>query len=911
MTRIRAGGGTGGGDGGDDNDGDGDSKVRSATERARVRQRDSASSGRTRRRGSGGADAPNVSDGGGDGGDSIDNSAGAGSPGGADAPNVSQDRAAPDRSVPGSERAGIADSSPTRQREPNRKLNPDLKGDVDGAVGGVQAAEQPSGIPTVDDTGGVFENKEERRQAERVAGETDLELGEIARVEETEDGRLRPVLTNATREERAREQVRDQQVSSVAELSAQGNRAPLAGIDVDEDLVFEAGEEGVDIALTNEAAASASQEPAAPGAAVPGTRGTGLAVPSEQSEAFARRRAKLRSEVAAEDPRIDESDVRVRRTSSDGDLRAEARVETVREEQGPTRDDLDPLTAMAVPDGPVEDAAAGEARIEQLAEDGSPSARVFQAGSEIQAASQEFGARVKRGADSLIDGPSPGQSGGSVVGADDLPDSGSSDETRVGDVRVGRDNATVSDQVASLAGGFAEFPGLVAGGIVQTASIPGVAAAEQQRSGTTPGIPADTLVESTARGARQQAALVRDRPVEAAGILAPAAVASGRARVRARSGSGVSRSGDSVGLESQTRPGGRLKTEAGSLRERGPRSDISDFRTQTQASRQARKTREAGLEFREGLDRFIQDESGQAQLGGRRSQSRSRSRSESQETVDVAGRRQSPDLDPRVFERNRGRGPGRAEAIDLEVTTRPPRRSDRSSFREDVQRARQQPETDLRQVVEFADAAQQQSGSNVVPGAVTRLEEAQAPTVPIGETTLSAESESTGLGRGDITSTLAEQAQEPELDIDVAPDVFGDDPLSGGQTGTQSGGRSGVDTGVGIGSRGAVDTRVGVETDTRTDQLTRSEQRSAQASRSSQAGGNRIFTPPTVTSTTETSRSRRNRGLPGGPFFGVPSGGRGGRGGSAEFSEDEIFPSGILTGEEAFNIFFGDESENE
>jgi hypothetical protein len=443
------------------------------------------------------------------------------------------------------------------------------------------------------------------------------------------------------------------------------------------------------------------------------------------TESAARERA--RQQIAEENPGVEPEDIDSLERTDDG-----YRATIEREQQGPTRADLDPLTALAVPEGRVEDAATGEERIEQLAEDGSPSARVFEAGSTIQAASQDFGENVRAAGEKVVDSPLIPAAAGAVTRDPAM----ASRTRRALDAEVGSADASVGEQVSSGAAGLAEFPGLVAGGAVQATSLPGVAEAQRQRTGESPDVSGADFAEATTRGATQQAALVRDRPVEAATILAPVAISSGRARVRGRSGSGVSRSTDSIGLESQTRPGGRLKTEAGSLRERGPRSDIADFRTQTQASRQARKSREAGLEFREGLDRFIQDESGQAQLGGRKSRSRSRSRSESQETVDPAGRPQSPDFDPRIFERNRGRGPGRSEGVEPEVgARRPARGGDRSDLRQDIQRARRQPETDLRAATDFSDvAAAQRGGPNVVPGAVNRLERAQEPQVRLDDT---------------------------------------------------------------------------------------------------------------------------------------------------------------------------------
>ena len=52
-------------------------------------------------------------------------------------------------------------------------------------------------------------------------------------------------------------------------------------------------------------------------------------------------------------------------------------------------------------------------------------------------------------------------------------------------------------------------------------------------------------------------------------------------------------------------------------------------------------------------------------------------------------------------------------------------------------------------------------------------------------------------------------------------------------------------------------------------------------------------------------------GSTGAPFPAVPGGNAGGAGGVFEARDDEIFPSGILTGAEAFELFFGDGSDDD
>jgi hypothetical protein len=564
--------------------------------------------------------------------------------------------------------------------------------------------------------------------------------------------------------------------------------------------------------------------------------------PTESAE-----RERARQQIAEENPGVEPEDIDSLERTDDG-----YRATITREQQGPTRADLDPLTALAVPEGRVEDAAAGEERIEQLADDGSPSARVFQAGSEIQAASQDFGENVRAAGEEVVDSSLIPAAAGAVTRDPAM----ARRARRALDAEVafpGGDAAPVGEQVAAGAGGLAEFPGLLGGGIVQTTSIPGVAQAEQQRSGTTPGIAADTLAKSTARGARQQAALVRDRPVEAATILAPAAVSSGRARVRARS-------------ESSTRTG---RTEAGDP-------------GVTEARSTGTRARQAGRRARNRVETFLADESAQAQLGARkaRSQSRSRSRSESQETVDPAGRPQSPDFDPRIFERNRGRGPGRSEGVEPEVGARPARGGDRSNFRQDVQRARRQPETDLRAATDFSDVASaQRGGTNVVPGAVNRLERAQEPQVRLDDTVNpTVEDIQPAAVEPDATVQQDQRLrveQQPELDVRQTSDAVADAATqqAARERATGQSRATGLDSELRPASRSRADAAELAASDTRSAVAERSRATFGQESRTETTGRetstSSTFTPPPPPN--RGGRGRRNFSLPFGDF---PQGGQ-------------------------------------
>ena len=54
--------------------------------------------------------------------------------------------------------------------------------------------------------------------------------------------------------------------------------------------------------------------------------------------------------------------------------------------------------------------------------------------------------------------------------------------------------------------------------------------------------------------------------------------------------------------------------------------------------------------------------------------------------------------------------------------------------------------------------------------------------------------------------------------------------------------------------------------------------------------------------------ARRTPDIPTPPIPGILGGGDGGRGTAFEVREDEVFSSGILTGDEAFDLFFNDDS---
>jgi hypothetical protein len=101
--------------------------------------------------------------------------------------------------------------------------------------------------------GGVYRSDQERRAADRIAEQTPVTRRDIASVDRDGD-RLQPRLTDAAREERAREQFREQRVGTPAELAVAGNDPPQAGLSPGQDLRFEATDDGVATEVTDQGA---------------------------------------------------------------------------------------------------------------------------------------------------------------------------------------------------------------------------------------------------------------------------------------------------------------------------------------------------------------------------------------------------------------------------------------------------------------------------------------------------------------------------------------------------------------------------------------------------------------------------------------------------------------------------------
>ena len=697
---------------------------------------------------------------------------------------------------------------------------------------------------------------EDARREQLAAANSGIEEEDIDAVERTDEG-VRAVLDEDAREERARERFEQQRQDARADrelFRAAGTEpdVPLESFASD-DLEFQATGDGVEV------------------------RPTDAAVESQ-----------IRQDLS-DQAGVQPSDVAVRR---EGD-------QFVGEVERPPGDDAGgPLDAgrLLNTDSPGTQLFGTEEReraIEQEAVEGSLSARTFVGG-------EAFGA-AGRDASQALDERVPDLDQ-SVQAPVLLPGTNVREVEANPRVGIGTEGDRVGQQLRDLVVGTPASVGVAAGLAPKAAGDIGLRVESalgrdvdddaQIGAGETLGA-TGAAGQTVVQGAQQQ-------PVgTAVGLLGPGAAS------RAFRGAGAGGSATRRFLDGETRPGGRLETETPKIRERTARSDTADFRAQTQASRRARQARESG-DASGGLDEFLADERGQLDLTG---SSRSRG-STGESTGDVAGGRQtSPDFDPRVFERARGRGPGRSAGIEPEIGTRGPRTSETGGFRQQVQRARQVPDEDLRQAtdLELSPTGRQATLSRevgaggvfgtasaaVTGGQQQRLEEAQQPEVRIGDSALAGNVETTALSDLAVGEEII-QAQEPEVAFEGAfertDDQLREDTLAGGAAETVTGLDSAVATGQ--------DSRAIAGADTQQRGLLAFGQRSASAPRFIERGpGSR--TRPVGRPT----RTPRIPGIPSG--FDAPGDGSGDRDSSFELEEDEIFSSGILTGEEAFDIFFG------
>lgn len=391
--------------------------------------------------------------------------------------------------------------------------------------------------------------------------------------------------------------------------------------------------------------------------------------------------------------------------------------------------DISPLVQIGISEDNTRRARAGEQRIFERAEQGDAGAQLFTGGEIIQNIGGDVGGAVEGGTGTVL----------RTISDNPLD---------IGETQVGSSGATANAQLASAAGGLAEFPFTFAGGGVQALGVTSMSAGSAPSGDDLNTVATDA--ESTLATATQtQAELAVERPVEAGAILAtPYGIRAAR--------------------------GARGST----------RARVSESRLADGIPRAARKGR---AEFQ----RFIKSERGQAKLTGR-------SRSRGKETVDNVG-----GIDPRAL--GKGKPEGRSAGADTSISGRAGRRGleNRQSYAADVRAARklasETPHQDLRAVTEMPDATGGRPGSmaavadatDPVTEAVTRegrelVEQAQQPSVdataskpPKSQTTaelLGLESDGIATELQDIlaeqeqltdatqqTSTLQDQATESEV----------------------------------------------------------------------------------------------------------------------------------------------------
>jgi hypothetical protein len=518
--------------------------------------------------------------------------------------------------------------------------------------------------------------------------------------------------------------------------------------------------------------------------------------------------------------------------------------------QQEARTEVSPLTRLAVSgEQQVSRARANEQAIAERAQQGNVFAGLFQAGETVQQASANAGAtaseflasdRVRTGAQAVAE-VSPTSADNTVLSAIDLGDQ----------VSVGAEGETVTDQLAGAGGGAAAFPGIIAGGSVSAVGASGATAGELGSGQRTVGQQAALLGDTGATaGQRQTVGLASDRPVEAAVVFgAPVAVGrggsiargarsatrdpvgslratSGRARTRVAERTRGARTAARLRAQREL---GRIESRGGGVR--GAVRSARD-RLPGQGQQQSRSAFERGESdpsaFRTGetsgqsgsqrVQDFLSDDRGQAQLGGRQ---RQRGQGDSEAgfgdfgEVQPAGRRVTPEADPRIFEGGGRRGGQRSRGVDADIGSGPARagRGERSrSFAESVRQSRR------------AQAQATGEGQSVAPvGDLNqRIEESQTPLVDRGSSLLGGQ-EDTGLlsdAAAPEVGTLQEQA--------VASDVTGAPAGEGEATGPGFGERSvfteradtltGTDTLAG--TRADTQQRLGQDTSQTTDQTT-------------------------------------------------------------------------------------------
>lgn len=215
------------------------------------------------------------------------------------------------------------------------------------------------------------------------------------------------------------------------------------------------------------------------------------------------------------------------------------------------------------------------------------------------------------------------------------------------------------------------------------------------------------------------------------------------------------------------------------------------------------------------------------------------------------------------------------------------------------------------------------SDEAVVSEEIERAEEASESEVTSGEETLdvserAADAEVAGSAPGGAASSPP-AAAETDDSVSTSADIFSESLAGSAAVGSSLSADIAADAAI---SKGVEDQSVGTGTETVTENVFESETVTETVTEN-------VFETETATTTVTETATATVPGFdfpPGGgpgpgpgtggggpgvpPFPAVPGGNAGGAGGAFDTGDDEIFPSGILTGEEAFELFFGSSEDS-
>lgn len=645
------------------------------------------------------------------------------------------------------------------------------------------------------------------------------------------------------------------------------------------------------------AAPSASQEPAAPEAAVPSTKRTGLAVPSEQTEAAAAEQAALRSRAAAE-TELDESEVRSVDPSS-GRVRVTAAgrerlaAEQFQEQRSQARKEALPTKAGA--EG-GEDIPLGEFRSDELEFDATDDGSV-QVSPTDDAAERVLRQRAASQSDRF-------------------------DEDDIAIVRVGqgeRLEARVTQSAATREARqqLAEREGVDADDVVVRQPEPGRFVAEE-REGPPVEVDVSTdagaLVDRAAGDGDAGAPLDVDASVDRdsrtgqvaaaglAGVATPEPVSSVTGGLVAGGAVATALTVDALRRSNEVGIGEGVQRSELDVGSGGTVSELEVGAGAGATATEVEVTEPTVQEVEPGDPEATEVEIGEGSEGA--------AGQASDDTV-VPGEYPLPGRDfpanPREDVVQRRNEP--SDVLDTSAVI------DQGTGTSDLPSPGETPEIGEPTIGEETGAgtgAERSfpTGSEaVVSEEITRAESASESEVTSGEETLdvserAADAEVAGSAPGSAARSPP-AAAETDDSVSTSTDIFSETLAGSAAVASSLSTDIAADTGTStavedqaVGTGAETVTENVFETETATETLTETGTGTVPGFGLPTQGGPGPG-PPT-----------EGGGSTGLPFPAVPGGNAGGAGGAFEARDDEIFPSGILTGEEAFDIFFGDSDDS-